>query len=69
MVALVPHIRLYGSLFVYLLLSLLCDKAVNQGQRIDVSILWLYGNYGISLLLADRHNWFLCVLLVHTKDL
>lgn len=68
-VALFPHIRLYGSLFVYLLLSLLCDQAINQGQRIDVSILRLHGNYGVSLLLADRHNWFLCVLLVHTKDL
>lgn len=69
MVEIISHIRIYFSLFIYLLLSLLCDKAFNRGCCINVPVLRLHDDYGIFVLLINWNNWISGMFLVYTKNL
>lgn len=68
-VAIVPDIGLHRGLSVHLLLSLLCNQAADRGRRVHLPVLWLHADYGLSVLLADRIDRFLRLLLVHSQDL
>lgn len=68
-VAFVPNVRFHCRLSLYLLLSLFRNKTFNWRCCIDFLIFRLYINYGFPIFLIDRFDRFLCLFLVHQKDL
>lgn len=68
MVAIILHIRLYGSLFVRLLRTLFLETADRRYNLHDPLFL-LYGRVCVLVLPAYRSDWLLCNPYLHPQNI
>lgn len=69
MVEVLPHLRILRFISLPVRGFLLLHKAADYKAGVWHLVLRVHASRLLCLLRADRHNWFLCLLLVHKVDL